>query len=162
MTSNEKMGLPRAHEIALALMEYTASRKEFILNPQDKKPGSGHEYSARVGIPLSELRAFTFLVTAPAAIQAGEGDDIEITFKGEKPSEQRLGEIALAMVKDRAMRVSPNDFLERIRSAHKYTGIPESEIRHFYAMFVTPHIAAIVGKFTRVSLTTETAPTTQN
>ncbi len=153
--TNETIEMPvaRAQEIALALMKFMAARKEFTLNPQDRKPDSGLDYAAKVGVPIMELRAFTFMVTAPAALAADAGNDVEIVFKGDKPTEQRLREIALAMIKERAMDWAPNDFLGKLRPAQKSTGVPEAEIRIFYALYLLPHVMTVIGRFQSLSIT---------
>ena len=148
-----QMSVTRAQEIALALMKYMATRKEFTLNPQERKPDSGLEFAAKIGVPVLELRAFTFMVTAPAALAADAGNDVEIVFKGDKPTDQRIREIALAMIKERSLCWSPNDFLDRLRSAQKSTGIPEAEIRIFYALYLQPYIMSVVGRFRYLKVT---------
>jgi|GEM_PF-2868243 len=151
----------QARKIALAILEFEASRQELSFSPTEDR---WERRAKRWGVSVEDLQLFLLQVRLPIVIREAFNLDIKVDT-----SRERLGNvkelIALAIIRGRGVDLSTDDFEERIHRVSRGTGIPPLDIWNFYLQFVIGHniqrLAKMVGA-KPLSITISDEPKTDN
>ena len=140
---NEK----QAGLIALAIVKYIASRREFTINPSDDASDFAKRSSKKIGVDPEKMRQYVFQIILPVALNKHFGNDkVQIIGVPITLSQSEIEDISIRIIREESLDISPKTFRDRLDRMSKETSVNPGELVDFYLSYILPHtIAKIAG-----------------